>query len=97
MINHRLQAINDQSLVLTTLLPVANKKVIDECVAAFQDSIARFQVNLPRIPWPFGEDIEVSESLVCRRYVVFMLLKIYQGSRRSWRISMELLWQWRRR
>ena len=44
LINHRLQTINDQSTILTTLLPVANMKVIDECVNAFQDSIARFQV-----------------------------------------------------
>ena len=45
LITHRLQAIKDQNLILTTLLPEANKKTIDECVTAFQDSIARFQVN----------------------------------------------------
>ena len=44
-ITYRLQAINDQNLILTTLLSGANKKKIDECVTAFQDSIARFQVN----------------------------------------------------
>ena len=44
-ITHRLQAIKDQNLILTTLLPEANKKTINECVTAFQDSIARFQVN----------------------------------------------------
>ncbi|KIM49727.1 hypothetical protein M413DRAFT_438874 [Hebeloma cylindrosporum] len=42
-INSRLQAINDQSLFLTTFLPGANRKTIDGCVTAFQDSIARFQ------------------------------------------------------
>ncbi|KIM49725.1 hypothetical protein M413DRAFT_115292 [Hebeloma cylindrosporum] len=42
-ITHRLQAINDQNFILTTLLPGANKRKIDDCVTAFQDSIARFQ------------------------------------------------------
>ena len=46
LITYRLQAINDQSVILTTLLPGANKKTIDECVTAFQDSIARFQANI---------------------------------------------------
>ncbi|KIM49724.1 hypothetical protein M413DRAFT_21884 [Hebeloma cylindrosporum] len=42
-ITHRLQAINDQNFILTTLLPGANRRKIDDCVTAFQDSIARFQ------------------------------------------------------
>ena len=49
LITYRLQAINDQNQILTTLLPGANTKTIDECVTAFQDSIARFQVNFPYI------------------------------------------------
>ena len=55
LITHRLQAIKDQNFILTTLLPQANKKTIDECVATFQDSIARFQVNLPRISCSLGD------------------------------------------
>jgi len=54
LITHRLQAIKDQNLILTTLLPEANKKAIDECVTTFQDSIARFQVSLARISCPLG-------------------------------------------
>ena len=32
LITYHLQAIKDQNLILTTLLPEANKKKIDECV-----------------------------------------------------------------
>jgi hypothetical protein len=62
LITHRLQAINDQSLALTTLLPEANMKTIDECVTAFQDSIARFQVNLPRISCSLGRILNCGNS-----------------------------------
>jgi hypothetical protein len=97
LITYRLQAINDQSLVLTTLLPGANKKTIDECVTAFQDSIARFQVNLPGISCSLRRILNYQESLVFRRYAVFTLLKIFLDSRRSWEISMESRRQWCRR
>ena len=82
--------------MLTTLLPIANKKAIDDCVAAFQDSVTQFQASLPRIPWPLGEDIN-SEYLVFRHYVIFTLPRIYLDSRRSWLIYMELRWQCLRR
>ena len=94
LITHRLQAIKDQNLILTTLLPEANKKTINECVTAFQDSIARFQVIYLKV---IEEDTELSESLVFRRYVVFTLPRIYLESRHSWKISMESRWQWCRR
>ena len=61
-------------------------------MSAFQDSVARFQVKFPHIPWPIGEDIELSESLIFRRYVVFTLSR-YLDSRRSWWTSMELRWK----
>ena len=86
LITHRLQAIQDQSLILTTLLPEANKKTIDECVTAFQDSIARFQVYYLIV---IGEDTEQPESLVFRRCAVSTLQRIYLKSRPSWVISME--------
>ena len=89
LITHRLEVIKDQNFILTTLLPEANKKTIDECVTAFQDSIARFQVNHLMLIEE-DSDTELSESLVFRRYVVFTLPKIYLESRRSWEIFMEL-------
>ena len=52
-------------------------KVIDDCVNAFQDSIARFQVNLSRIPWPIGKILnnrnqsfsDVTWSSRCRGFI----------------------------
>ena len=95
-IDHRLQAINDQSLILTTLLPIANKKAIDDCVAAFQDSITQFQVSLPLFHGLLVRILN-SEYLVSRHCVIFTLPRIYLDSRRSWLISMELQSQCRRR